>query len=82
MDKILLIKTAMTCSQTGGMVGGAEGVTIVGMMSGGLVMLLLLLLLLLLLVVVVVVVVVVGGGGGGGRGLWIIWEARRVVRGH
>ena len=31
------IKTAMTCSQTGGMEGGAEGVINVGMVSGGLV---------------------------------------------
>ena len=30
------IKTAMTCSQTGGMEGGAEGVINVGMVSGGL----------------------------------------------
>ena len=29
------IKTAMTCSQTGGMEGGAEGVINVGMVSGG-----------------------------------------------
>ena len=30
------IKTAMTCSHTGGMEGGAEGVIKVGMLSGGL----------------------------------------------
>ena len=30
------IKTAMTCSQTGGMEGGAEGVINVGMLAGGL----------------------------------------------
>ena len=30
------IKTAMTCSQTGGMEGGAEGVIKVGMLAGGL----------------------------------------------
>ena len=30
------IKTAMTCSHTGGMKGGAEGVINVGMMAGGL----------------------------------------------
>ena len=28
------IKTSMTCSQTGGMEGGAEGVTKVGMLAG------------------------------------------------
>ena len=32
----IFIKTAMTCSQTGGMVVGAEGVINVGMVSGGL----------------------------------------------
>ena len=30
------IKTAMTCSHTGGIEGGAEGVIKVGMVSGGL----------------------------------------------
>ena len=30
------IKTAMTCSHTGGMEGGAEGVINVGMVAGGL----------------------------------------------
>ena len=30
------IKTAMTCSQTGGMEGGAEAVINVGMLAGGL----------------------------------------------
>ena len=30
------IKTAMTCSHTGGMEGGAEGVINVGMFGGGL----------------------------------------------
>ena len=30
------INTAMTCSHTGGMEGGAEGVVIMGMVSGGL----------------------------------------------
>ena len=30
------IKTAMTCSHTGGMQGGAEGVINVGMLAGGL----------------------------------------------
>ena len=32
----IFIKTAMTCSQTGGMVVGAEGVINVGIVSGGL----------------------------------------------
>ena len=32
----IFIKTAMTCSQTGGMTVGAEGVIKVGMVSGGL----------------------------------------------
>ena len=32
----IFIKTAMTCSQTGGMVVGADRVTNVGMVSGGL----------------------------------------------
>ena len=32
----ILIKTAMTCSQTGGMVVGAEGVINVGNLPGGL----------------------------------------------
>ena len=31
----IFIKTAMTCSQTGGMTVGAEGVIKVGMVSGG-----------------------------------------------
>ena len=32
----IIIKTAMTCSQTGGLVVGAEGMINVGMVSGGL----------------------------------------------
>ena len=36
VDVGIFIKTAMTCSQTGGIMVGAEGVMKVGMVSGGL----------------------------------------------
>ena len=36
VDGDIFIKTAITCSQTGGIMVGAEGVMNVGMVSGGL----------------------------------------------